>query len=190
MNRSRRLAALFVPLAAAGALALTACSPTPAADPTTSAPAPETSAPASPSAEESASPSDDASAPASSEAEARIAAATAAIAAAEAAAGGTAFEIDTDFDRWEVSVAVGADEVEVRVSTDGTVVEDSAVTDRLDDDDRAAIEAGGVSITEAIEEAAGQRPGARLEGASLDEDDDVWSWEVDFDDAEDVRVAR
>ncbi|MFI2105299.1 PepSY domain-containing protein [Isoptericola sp. NPDC019693] len=115
-----------------------------------------------------------------------------AIATAEKEAGGTAYAVD-DPDRdntWEVDVATGTTSVEVEVSADGTEVVRTQ-DDDLDADDRRALDAATVSITQAIERTVAES-GGDLEDAELDEDDgrDHWSVTVLTDGTEtDYRVG-
>lgn len=104
----------------------------------------------------------------------------AAVVAAEEHLTGTAYELSVDDGRWEVDVAVGDRSHEVRVTQDGTVT--GADEERLDADDRAALEAAEVTLTDAIETAAGAAPGGRLDDVSLDDDGRGYTWEVSFED--------
>lgn len=104
----------------------------------------------------------------------------AAVVAAEEHLTGTAYELSVDDGRWEVDVAVGDRSHEVRVTQDGSVA--GADEDSLDGDDRAALEAAEVTLTDAIETAAGAAPGGRLDDVSLDDDGRGYTWEVSFED--------
>lgn len=103
----------------------------------------------------------------------------AAVVAAEEHLTGTAYELSVDDGRWEVDVAVGDRSHEVRVTQDGSVA--GADEDSLDGDDRAALEAAEVTLTDAIETAAGAAPGGRLDDVSLDDDGRGYTWEVSFE---------
>lgn len=109
-----------------------------------------------------------------------VASALAAIAAAEEHLTGTAYEISEDDGYWEVDVAVGDRSHEVRVDRDGSVA--GADEDDLDGDDRAALEAAEVTITDAIETAAKAAPGGRLDDVNIDDDGRGFTWEVSFED--------
>lgn len=113
-----------------------------------------------------------------------------AVSSAEDEAGGTAFEIDLEDDgEWEVSVAVGEEEVQVRVSADGSEVLDSRSDGTLDRDELAALEVATVPITEAVATALGE-VGGTFDDADLDDDGGTVSWTVtiDRDGDDDVEV--
>ncbi|MEJ5915689.1 PepSY domain-containing protein [Pseudokineococcus sp. 1T1Z-3] len=114
----------------------------------------------------------------------------AAIGLAEQDAGGTAFEVDDGDDdgSWEVHVAVGAEEVEVEVSADGSAVLSRQREGDLDDDDAAALDLAGVGLAEAVGLAAAGREGtADVDDAGFaDEGGGTYAWEVTFTD--DVEV--
>lgn len=114
-----------------------------------------------------------------------------AITVAEASAGGRAFELERgDDDTWELHVAVGDREVEVRVSSDGTSVQSSQDDDGVDDDERAALDAAVTTLADAVRIATAQNPGGeRLDEVQLDEDDGTWAWTVEVRDGTTVRVA-
>ncbi|GMA33010.1 PepSY domain-containing protein [Litorihabitans aurantiacus] len=157
-----------------------------ATDPSTS---PSTSTPsdASPSPSD-ASPTTGASTPAPGAGD-RTASGLAAIAVAESETGGVAFAIDDSDDDggWEVTVRTGDTAVEVRVGSDGTVVRTEP--DDLDDDDRTAIDAVGITLAQAIETAVAETGGV-LDDADLSDDDDQRHVEVTVDTADrtDVEV--
>ncbi|MEE6287835.1 PepSY domain-containing protein [Georgenia sp. MJ173] len=122
--------------------------------------------------------------------DAQAAEVAAAISLAESDAGGTAFEIDREDDgRWEISVAVDRDEIDVIVSADGTEVLDSRADGSADDDEVAALDAATVGLAEAIATALTEVPG-RFDDASLDEEHGDFAWEVSIDrtDGDDVDV--
>ncbi|WP_420111959.1 PepSY domain-containing protein [Pseudactinotalea sp.] len=119
------------------------------------------------------------------------AAGLAAIATAERDTGGVAFAIDRDDDGdegWDVDVRTGDTMVEVEVSADGTSVVRSE-DDDLDGDDRAAIDAAEITLTEAIEIAVAETGGV-LDDAELSDDDNPLHYEVTVDtaDRDDVDV--
>lgn len=100
-----------------------------------------------------------------------------AVALAESETGGTAYAVDRESDGWEVELAVGDEQVDVRVDQAGTEVLDTRPDGRLDDDDRAELDAATVTLTGAIEAALAEVPG-ELEDADLDEDDGTVAWKV------------
>ncbi|MFJ4037427.1 PepSY domain-containing protein [Microbacterium sp. NPDC090007] len=113
-----------------------------------------------------------------------------AITTAESAAGGRAFELDTEDGEWEVHVAVGDREVDVRVSADGSTATVSEDDDGLDVDDREALQAATTTLADAVRIAGAQnRGGDRIDGASLEREDGVAVWEIEFDDGSPVRVS-
>ncbi|MFZ8758395.1 PepSY domain-containing protein [Microbacterium sp. HMH0099] len=113
--------------------------------------------------------------------------AVAAATTAESSAGGRAIELDQEDDgTWEVHVAAGDREVEVRVSADGSTVDSS----RDDDEDRAALDSAVTTLADAIRIAAAQNPsGAGIDDVTLDDEDGTWAWEVGFRDDVDVYVS-
>lgn len=119
------------------------------------------------------------------------AAALAAIATAEAEVDGTAYEIDDQDDdgTWEVDVRVGDRSVEITVSADGATVVNTDDDDDLDSDDRAALDAATITLTEAIEIAINEVGGV-LDDADLETDDGQHGWDVtvDTDAKDDVDV--
>ncbi|MBB3156982.1 putative membrane protein YkoI [Microbacterium proteolyticum] len=114
-----------------------------------------------------------------------------AITTAEASAGGRAFELERgDDDTWEVHVAVGEREVEVRVASEGTSVQSSQDDDAVDADERAALDAAVTTLADAVRIATAQNPGGeRLDEVQLDEDDGTWIWKVEVRDGTTVRIA-
>lgn len=195
--------ALSASAALALALTLAACGSDAPSDSGSSAPsittAPSATA-SSPSATSSSSPSsDDDTSPAptdngtstgtSAGADDRTASGLAAIATAESETGGVAYAIDDSDDDggWEVDVRTGDTSVEVRVGADGTVL--STEPDDLDDDDRQALDAVGITLAQAIEAAVAETGGV-LDDADLSDDDDRSAVEVTVDtaDRDDVDV--
>lgn len=196
--RSARLSRSVAGLAAAGALvfALGACagddtaSEQPAADspaPVTPAVPPTAGGPATDPGTES--PTTEQAAPV--DAETRNAGALAAIATAEQAAGGTAYEIDDEDDdqTWEVDVMVGDRSVEVKVSGDGQTAQGQTDDDDADSDDKARLDRAQTTLTQGIEAALEEVPGA-LDDADLDDENnvDVWKVTIDTADNDDVEV--
>ncbi|GAA1421417.1 PepSY domain-containing protein [Agrococcus citreus] len=184
---------LLTALALSGALALASCSSTPQIDdPSETATAPtataETSESSSPSETASASPDatqgGDAAGPG-------IEGAIAAIELAESETGATAFEIDDEDDdaSWEVDLADGTEQITVLVSGDGASVVSTEREGDVDDDDRAALDAAGISLVEAIEAAAAEAGDAAFDDASLEDDSDGPAWEVSFRDEIEVHVS-
>lgn len=113
-----------------------------------------------------------------------------AITTAEADAGGRAFELDTDDGQWQVHVAVGDREVEVRVSADGSRAESSDDSDGLDADDAAALAATTTTLADAIRIAATRASGgARIDEAALEQNDGSPVWTVDLAGGITVRVS-
>ncbi len=125
------------------------------------------------------------------DAEARNAAALVAIATAEGAAKGKAYEIDDadDDETWEVDVMVGDKSVEVKVSADGKTVQEQKDDDDADDDDKARLGRSKTTLTQGIEAALKEVPGA-LDDVDLDDENDVDVWKVTIDtsDNDDVEV--
>lgn len=117
--------------------------------------------------------------------------AVAAINTAEATAGGRAFELERgDDDTWDVHVAVGDREVEVRVAPDGTGVQSSRDDDGIDADERAALDAAVTTLADAVRIATAQNPGReRLDDVQLDREDDTWTWEVEMQSGTTVRIS-
>lgn len=114
-----------------------------------------------------------------------------AIALAEAETGGTAFEIDREDDDdegWEVSVAVGDEEVDVHINLAGTQVIEIDRDDDLDDDERAALEAATITLAEVIRTALAEVDGI-LDDVDLDDDEGTYAWEVNLDDDIEVYVS-
>lgn len=118
--------------------------------------------------------------------------ALAAIQTAETEAGGTAYEIDDQDDdgTWEVDVRVEDHSVEVTVSADGTEVLETEQDD-LDGDDRAALDAATITLSEAIELSIAEVGGV-LDDAELEDEDDGqphhWEVSVDTDSRDDIDV--
>ena len=113
-----------------------------------------------------------------------------AITTAESVAGGRAFELDTDDDQWQVHVAVGDREVEVRVSADGARADSPDATEELDADDDAALQATTTTLADAIRIAAARAVGgARVEEAALEQEDGTPVWSVDIAGGTTVRVS-
>jgi uncharacterized membrane protein YkoI len=113
-----------------------------------------------------------------------------AIDTAETETGGIAYEIDDQDDdgTWEVDVRVQDRSVEVTVSADGLNALGTE-DDDLDGDDRAGLDAAGISLADAIEIAIAEVDG-QLDDAELSEDDGRHYWEVSMDtvDRDDVEV--
>lgn len=113
-----------------------------------------------------------------------------AVTTAESSAGGRAFELESEDDEWQVHVAVGDREVEVRVSTDGGQVLASDDSDGLDVDDRTALDAATTTLADAVRIAASQNPGgARIEEAQLESANGVAVWQVDLEGGANVSVS-
>lgn len=107
--------------------------------------------------------------------------------AAEATLDGSrAVEIDDDDRRggWDVTVADGTTEQEVRVSDDLTTQVGESERDDDYDIDPAALE---ISLADAVERALAEQDGT-VTDVSLDEDDGRGIWEVELDDEIDVDV--
>ncbi|MFV0535605.1 MAG: PepSY domain-containing protein [Cumulibacter sp.] len=111
---------------------------------------------------------------------------------AEADTGGTAFEIDDQDDdgTWEVDVRTGDTAVEVSLSADGTQVLNTE-DDDLDAEDKAALDAASITLSDAITLAI-EHVGGDLDDAELDGGDDGegphWEVSVDATDQGDVEV--
>ncbi len=113
-----------------------------------------------------------------------------AVTTAESDAGGRAFELDSDDDQWQVHVAVGDREVEVRVTTDGTRAESSDDSEQLDADDDAVLRAATTTLADAIRiSAARASGGARVEEAALEQEDGTPVWKVEIAGGTTVRVS-
>lgn len=109
---------------------------------------------------------------------------------AEASAGGRAFQLERDDDTWEVHVAVGDREIEVRVASDGTTVRSSNDDDAIDADERAALDAAVTTLADAVRIATTEHSGGeRLAEVQLDERDGTWAWEVELSGGTTVRVS-
>ncbi|WP_324650333.1 PepSY domain-containing protein [Georgenia sp. H159] len=96
---------------------------------------------------------------------------------------GQAFEVDRSDDDgeelWQVSVAVGQEQVEVYVSPDGNAVVREGETEDLDDEDRRLLDEVAVGASEAALTAA-QEMGGTVEELDLDEDDGTVVWDVEL----------
>lgn len=158
----------------AGALALSACAPSSGEDP-----APGTSSAPGGEAPDATGVDDDGRT------------AVTAIITAEASAGGRAFELERgDADTWEVHVAAGEREVEVRVASDATTVQSTQDDDGIDAEERAALDAAVTTLADAVRIATAHNPGGeRLDEVHLDEEDGTWVWKVEVRDGTTVRVA-
>ncbi|MFG6446519.1 hypothetical protein ACFXQA_14760 [Microbacterium sp. P07] len=122
-------------------------------------------------------------------------AALAAIATAENETGGIAYEIDLDDeDFWEVHLAVGDTDVEVRTTADGASVRSTDTDDTLDDDDRDAVDAADVTLIVALQAAVVEHGadsrggGALVDEITVSDDAGPIAWEVSFEDDVDVYV--
>ncbi|MDR7233254.1 PepSY domain-containing protein [Agrococcus sp. BE272] len=117
--------------------------------------------------------------------------ALAAIALAERETGAVAYELDDEDDdgSWEVELAEGTTQVSVHVSGDGATVLSTERDDEVDGDDRAALDAAGISLADAIEAAAAEAGGAPLDETTFEDDGDGQAWQVKFDDELEVYVA-
>lgn len=161
-------------LIVAGALTLSACAPASGGDPVPAA---------------SGAPGSGASGATSVDDDGRTA--VTAITTAESSAGGRAFELERgDDDTWEVHVAVGEREVEVRVASEGTSVQSSRDDDDIDAEERAALDAAVTTLADAVRIAATQNPGGeRLDEVQLDDDGGAWVWKVEMRDGATVRIS-
>ncbi|WP_295852914.1 PepSY domain-containing protein [uncultured Microbacterium sp.] len=112
-----------------------------------------------------------------------------AVTTAESTAGGRAFQLETDDGAWEVHVASGDREVEVRVSADGSTVRSSSDSGALDAEDRTALEAASTTLADAVRIAAAQGTGGAVEEAELERDDTTARWSVDLAGGITVRVS-
>jgi|GEM_PF-5585591 len=99
-----------------------------------------------------------------------------AIALAEAETGGAAYALDDEDGGWQVDVADGDRSVEVTTNGAGTEVTGTESGD-LDGEDRDALDATQVSMSEAVQRVVGQSGGA-LQDAELDVDDGAAHWSV------------
>lgn len=116
------------------------------------------------------------------------------VATAEDEAGGTAYEIDDQDEdgTWEVDVAKdGKTSVEVDVSADGSKVVSTDDDDDLDSEDRRALDAAKITVTEAVEAAMEEADGT-FDDVELETEDGKHFWEVSLDgpsgDDTEVRV--
>jgi len=112
-----------------------------------------------------------------------------AITTAESTAGGRAFQLETDDGAWEVHVASGDREVEVRVSADGGSVRSSSDRGALDAEDRAALDAASTTLADAVRIATARGTGGAVEDAELERDDTTARWSVDLAGGVTVRVS-
>lgn len=112
-----------------------------------------------------------------------------AITTAESTTGGRAFQLEADDGAWEVHVASGDREVEVRVSADGGSVRSSSDGGALDAEDRAALDAASTTLADAVRIAAAQGTGGAVEDAELERDDATARWSVDLAGGVTVRVS-
>ncbi len=113
--------------------------------------------------------------------------ALAAVELAEAEAGGTAFALDREDEGWQVSVAVGSEEVDVDVDPSGTEILGTEPDDDLDDDERTALDAATTRLADAVRSALAET-GGTLEDAELTEEDGTVAWEVGLADGVEVYV--
>lgn len=112
----------------------------------------------------------------------------AAIALAQDETGGTAFELDEgDGGVWEVTVAIDDRELEVWVGSDGTEVTSTHDEGSLESEDRDGLAAATITISDAIEIAAGEHSG-QLDDVNLDSDGGTFAWEVAFMDDTEVYI--
>lgn len=116
-------------------------------------------------------------------------AAVRAVTTAESSAGGRAFQIEADDGAWEVHVASGDRETEVHLSSDGGEVRSSSDSGTLDADDRAALDAAGTTLADAVRIAAAQGTGGAVEEAELERDGSAATWSVDLAGGVTVRVS-
>lgn len=97
--------------------------------------------------------------------------------------GGLAFAVDRSDDDgeelWEVSVAVGDEDVEVHVSLDGNAVVHEGEREPLEDEDRQRLEAASISASEAATTAATE-VGAAVEEVDLNEHLGTVVWDVEL----------
>ena len=169
------------PTAALGALAATALVLAGCTSTTLPVEAPPTStAPAAPPQQ---SPSTDAAATGND-------AAFAAITTAEDETQGIAYELELDDGLWEVHVAVGDTDAEVRTSGDGAEVVSTDTDDTVDDDDRRALDAAGITLAVALQAAIDGHGSGSVDEISVSDDvEGQLAWEVSFTDDVEVYVA-
>ncbi|WP_413451560.1 PepSY domain-containing protein [Georgenia phoenicis] len=109
--------------------------------------------------------------------------ATTALSTAADELGGVAFAVDRSDDDgeelWEVSVAVGDEDVEVFVSLDGNAVVREGDRESLDDEDRSELDRVSVSAPEAATTAVAETGGS-VEEVDLDEDDGTLVWDIEM----------
>lgn len=180
---------------AAGTLVLAACSDDSGSpvqsDPTTDAPATattEASTDPADNTDDAGESSGDAEGESTPAGEGEHAGVLAAIQLAESETGGTAFEIDdTDGGDWEVHVASGDEELEVRISADGTQVIATEREGSLDASDRDGLAAATITISDAIRTAAEHGTGS-LDDVDLDRQGGGFVWEVAFHDDTEVYI--
>lgn len=112
----------------------------------------------------------------------------AAIELAETETGGTAFELDDAHGgNWKIEVALDGEELDVLVNSDGTEVLGVDPDGPLDHEDRAGLEAATITISEAIEIAAEHGTGM-IDEVDLDDEGDIFVWEVEFTDDTEVYI--
>lgn len=117
-------------------------------------------------------------------------AALAAITTAENETQGVAYELEIDDDFWEVHLAVGDTDTEVRTTADGAEVRSTETDDTVDDDDRAALDAAGITLAVALQAAVDERGSGSVDEISVSDDPDGQiAWEVSFTDDVEVYVA-
>lgn len=134
-----------------------------------------------------------AASPGATDGAAALAAARSAVETAETAvSNGRAIDIEFSKRRqvWEVGVISGDTEYEVRVSPDGREVLDREDDGVAEAEDRRALEAADVPLSEALGTALGEVEGA-LDEASLDTEygRQVWEIEIEGDDGTSTGVA-
>ncbi|WP_150952925.1 PepSY domain-containing protein [Microbacterium testaceum] len=112
-----------------------------------------------------------------------------AITAAESSAGGRAFQLESDDGVWEVHVASGDREVEVRVSADGGEVTATSDSGALDGADRAALDAAVTTLADAVRIAAAQGEGGAIDEAELRREGSTTTWDVELIGGAVVRVS-
>ncbi|MCM3661267.1 PepSY domain-containing protein [Georgenia satyanarayanai] len=97
--------------------------------------------------------------------------------------GGQAFAVDRSDDDgedlWEVSVAVGDEDVEVHVSADGNEIVREGEREPLEDEDRQRLDAASISASEAAITAATEMSAA-VEEVDLDEHLGTVVWDVEL----------
>jgi len=117
-------------------------------------------------------------------------AALAAITTAENETQGVAYELEIDDDFWEVHLAIGDTDTEVRTTADGAEVRSTETDDTVDDDDRAALDAAGITLAVALQAAVDERGSGSVDEISVSDDvDGQIAWEVSFTDDVEVYVA-